>query len=162
MFCMYNPQYPECCGKLFWDLLFPSNVMLSIYCMMVSVMVSPPNRWYIVKICMCHWWVSITGNTWRFDTSSFDPYYVHIGLPPDSRGNSYNCWNICCGWINHLQCRFTQCGLYQMPQTQYWNSDLRSWIYIKCWSWWHTVCYITVPQKASNIFPFIVVNITPE
>ena len=122
----------------------------------------PSNRWYIVKICMCHWWVSITGNTWRFDTSSFDPYSVHIGLPPDSRGNSYNSWNICCGWINHLQCRFTQCGLYQMPQTQYWNSDLRSWIYIKCWSWWHTVCYITVPQKASNILPFIVGYITPE
>ena len=104
-------------------------------------------------------WVSITGNTWRFNTSSFNPYTVHIRLPPDTRSNS---WNICCGWINHLQCRFTQCGLYQMPQTQYWNSGLRSWIYIKCWFWWHTVCHIMVPQKASNILPFIVGYITLE
>ena len=162
MFCMCTPQYSEFCGKLFWDLLFLSNLMCYIHCMMVLLMVSPPNRWYIVNICMCHWWVSITGNIWRFDTSSFDPYSVHIWLSPDGRGNSYNSWNICCGWINHLQCRFTQCGLYHMPQTQYWNSDLRFWIYIKSWSWWHTACYITASQKASNILPFIVKYITLE
>ena len=34
--------------------------------------------------------VSITGNTCRFDASSFDPHSVHIGLPPDSRDSSYN------------------------------------------------------------------------
>ena len=109
--------------RILWQALvrltIPINVMCYIHCVMVLVMVSPQNRWYIVKISMCHWWVSITGNTWWFDTSSFDPCSVHIGLPPDRRGNNYNYWNICCGWINHLQCRFTQCGLYQMPQTQY-------------------------------------------
>ena len=142
MLCMCTHQYFEFWGKLFWSLLCPSNVMCYMHCMMVLVMVSPPKRWYIVKICMCHWWVSITGNTCRFDASSFDPYSAHIGLPPDSRGNSYNSWNICCGWIDHLRCWFTQSGLYQMPQTEYWNSDFRSWIYIKNWSWWHTVCHI--------------------
>ena len=75
---------------------------------MVLVMISPSNRWYIVKICMSHWWVSITGNTWRFDTSSFDPHSVHIGLPSDGSSDSYNGWNICCGWINHLQSWFTK------------------------------------------------------
>ena len=98
---------------------------------MVLVMVFPANKWYIVKICMCHWWVSITGNTWRSDVNSFDPQFVHIRLPPNSRDSSYNGWNICCGWIDHLQCWYTKSRLYQMPQTEYWNSDFRSWIYIK-------------------------------
>jgi len=152
MLCMCTPQYSEFCCKFFWALLYPLNVMCYMHCMMVLVMVFPPNRWYIIKICMCHWWVSITGNTWRFDTSSFDPHSVHIGLPPDSRGNSYNSWNICCGWIDHLQCLFTQSELYQMPQTEYWNSDFRSWIYIKNWSWWHTVCHITAWFQLSHFW----------
>ena len=155
-------QYSKFCSKLFYDLLFLSNVICYIHYMMVLTMVSSPNRWYIVKICMCYGWVSITGNTWTFDTSSFNPYSIHIGLPPNGRSNNYNSWNICYGWINHLQCRFTQCGLYQMPWTQYWNSDLRFWIYIKTWSWWHTVCHIMVLQKASNILPFVVGYIIPE
>ena len=38
-----------------------------MHCIMVLVMVFPPNRQYTIKICMCHWWVSIAGNTWRFE-----------------------------------------------------------------------------------------------
>jgi hypothetical protein len=78
---------------------------------MVFVMVFPADKWYIIKICMCHWWVSITGNTWRSDVNSFDPQFVHIGLPPNSRGSSYNGWNICCGWIDHLWCWYTKSRL---------------------------------------------------
>ena len=152
MLCMCTPQYSEFCGKLFWAFLYPSNVMYYMHCMLVLMMVFPQNGWYIVKICMHHWWVSITGNTWEFDTSSFDPYSVHIGLPPESRGSSYNSWNICCGWIDHLWCWYAQSGLYQMPQTQYWNSDFRSWIYIKNWSWWHKVCHITVWFQLSHFW----------
>jgi len=125
-----------------------------MHCMMVLVMVFPTNRWYIVKICMCHWWVSITDNTWRFDASSSDPQSVYIGLPPDSRGSSYNIWNICCGRIDHLWCWSTKSKLYQMPQTKYWNSDFRSLIYIKNWFWWHTVCHISVVPLSVIIIVF--------
>ena len=152
MLRMCTPQYSEFRGKLFWALLYPLNLMCYMHCMMVLVMVFPPSGWYIVKICTCHWWVSITGNTWRFDTSTSDSHSVHIGLPPDSMGNSYNGWNICCGWIDHLQCWFTQSGLYQMPQIEYWNSDFRSWIYIKNWSWWHIVCHIMAWFQLSHFW----------
>ena len=152
MFCMCAPQYSEFCGKPFWALLCPSNVMCYMHCTMVLVMVSPPNRWYIIKISMCHWWVSITGNTWVFDISSFDPHFVHIGKPPENSGNCYDSWNIHCGWINHLQCWFTQSGPYQMPQTEYWNSDFRSWIYMKNWSWWHTICHIMAWFQLSHFW----------
>jgi len=108
MLCMCAPQYSEFCGKLFWALLYPPNVMCYMHFMMILVMVFPPNRWYMIKICMCHWWVSITGNTWRFDASSFDPHSVHIGLPPASQGSVYNCWNIYCGWIDHLWGWYTE------------------------------------------------------
>ena len=127
MLCMCAPQYSEFCGNLFWALLCPLNVMCYMHRVMVLVMVFPPNRWYIVKICMCHWWVSITGNTWRFDTSSFDPYFVHIRLPPGTRGSSYNGWNICCGWIDHLWCWFTQSGQYQALSSMCAHSYLKFW-----------------------------------
>ena len=118
-------------GKLFWLLLYPSNMMYSMHCMMLFVMMFPQNRWCMVKICTCHQWVSIRGNTLKVDVDSFDPHSTHIELCPDCSGNSYDCWNICCGWIDHLYHWYTKSRLYQMPQTEYWNSDFRSWIYIK-------------------------------
>ena len=45
-----------------------------------------------------------------------------------------NCHNICYGWIVHLHHWYAKSGLYQIPQIEYWNSDFRSWIYIKSWS----------------------------
>ena len=30
-----------------------------MHCIMVLVMVFPPNRQYTIKICMCHWWVPL-------------------------------------------------------------------------------------------------------
>ena len=131
-------------SKLFWSLLYPSNVMCSIHCMMVLVMMFPPNRLYIVKICMCHWCVSIKGNTLRFDVNFLEPYSIHIGLPPDYNNNGYDGWNICYGWIDHLHYWYTKSRLYQMSQMEYWNFEFRSWIYIKNWSLWCTICHILV------------------
>jgi hypothetical protein len=39
-----------------------------------------------------------------------------------------------------------------MPQSEYWNSDFRFWIYIKNRSWWHTVCHITVWFQLSHFW----------
>ena len=47
-------------------------------------------------------WVSIRGNTLSVDVNYFDPHSTHIGLCPDCSDNSYNSWNICYGWIDHL------------------------------------------------------------
>jgi hypothetical protein len=34
------------------------------------------------------------------------------------RGSIYNSWNICCGWIDHLQCWYTKSRLYETLQTE--------------------------------------------
>jgi hypothetical protein len=39
-----------------------------------------------------------------------------------------------------------------MPQTEYWNSDFRSWIYIKNWSGWRTVRHITAWFQLSHFW----------
>ena len=39
----------------------------------------------------------MTGNTWVLDISCFDGDFVHIGQAPESRGNCYESWKICCG-----------------------------------------------------------------
>ena len=38
----------------------------AMHYMMILVMIFPINRWYIVKICLCYWWVSIRSNSWCF------------------------------------------------------------------------------------------------
>ena len=131
-------------GKLFWLLLYPSNVMYSMYCMMLFVIM-----------------FSKIGDIWSksghvnngflseviplgVDVNSFDPHSTHIGLCPDCSDNSYDGWNICYGWIDHLYHWYTKGRLYQMPETEYWNSDFRSLIYIKNWSWWCITCHIMV------------------
>ena len=102
-----------------------------MHCIMLFIMMFPKNRWYMVKICTCHQWVSIRGNTLRADVNSFDPHSTHIGLCPNCGDNSYDSWKICYGWIDHLSHWYAKSRLYQMPQTEYWNSDFTSWIYIK-------------------------------
>ena len=123
---------------------------------MLLVMMFLKNRWYIVKICICHYWVSMRGNTLRFDVNSFDTYSIHIGLPPDYSDNSYDGWNICYGWIDHLYHRYTKSWLYQMPQTEYLNYDFRSWIYIKKMV---LVTYSMSYHNMVSVVPFLVMII---
>jgi len=106
LFCTCTHQYLEFWGKLFWALLYTSNMMCSVHCMMVLTMESLRNRWYIVKIHKHNCCVSVKGNTVLIDVNSFVPLYMHIGQSLTMitniyiRGNTcYTQFNLCYnGW----------------------------------------------------------------
>ena len=128
-----------------------------MYCMIVLVMVFPPNRWYIVKsACVTGRFPSQAIHGDLIQALLIHTLYICIGLPHDGRGNSYNSWNIYHGWIDHLQCWYTQSGLYQMPQTEYRNSNFRSWIYIKKLV---LVTYSMTYYGMVSVVPFLVIII---
>jgi len=74
LFCTCTHQYLGFWGKLFWALLYTSNMMCSVHCMMVLTMESLRNRWYIVKIHKHNCCVSVKGNTVLIDVNSFVHY----------------------------------------------------------------------------------------
>ena len=49
--CMCTYQYLEFWGKLFWSLLYPSNVMCYMHCMIVLAILAWTNDQYEAKIC---------------------------------------------------------------------------------------------------------------
>ena len=51
MLCVCAHQDLEFWNKLFWSLLYPSNVMCYMHCMIVLTMLSWPNAQYEAKIC---------------------------------------------------------------------------------------------------------------
>lgn len=111
LFCTCTYQYLEFWGKLFLALLYTSNMMCSVHCMMILHIESLRNGWYLVKICMHHCCVYIKGNTVPIDVNSFVPSYKHIGQSLTMSTNIYIRGNI----------SRTQFNLYYSSWTMIWQ-----------------------------------------
>ena len=77
----WSKWYSKFWGKLFWSLLYPSNVMCYMHCMIVLAILSWTNGQYEAKICtLCSFrYCSVCAlpNTQNFVASSFETYHSH-------------------------------------------------------------------------------------
>jgi len=93
-------QYLKFWSKLFWPLLYTSNTMCPVHCMMVLAPISLSNGWCKSKICIHYHCVNIRINFLGCNANPFDPWSRHIGLPSDPMIGDFNGWNFCYAWIN--------------------------------------------------------------
>jgi len=74
-------QYLEIWCKLFWALLYTSNVMCSMCQLIRTTTTSLWNEWYGVKKTLYkfnHCVVPAVTNIWKFDVNSFGPSNMHL------------------------------------------------------------------------------------
>jgi len=81
LFCTCRDQYLEIWCKLFWALLYTSNVMCSMCQLIRTTTTSLWNEWYGVKKTLYkfnHCVVPAVTNIWKFDVNSFGPSNMHL------------------------------------------------------------------------------------